>query len=537
MDRIGLTKTNELDQNEDQSVEATALASMSFAKVTILRRYFDRCPSHYRFLPTCDMVKVPLHQSNEVFQGLKIFEYPTKLQALVEKLPGWFANKWSSKVQTLQERQGCDAFPSFADFVNEVSFHADRMNIPQIRHQFNAKPTASSNNSSSVTSPFSGSSRTRRPDSLLDKLQVTTQEVNLQVNTIVGCNTIRTKKVFGLHIQDVNNEHMPIKVPYAYTRESIPASKQDIASNDLAKQWPHLSKIADKICYRPDIGIGMLIGRNVPTAFQPMGVITGKADEPWAEKYKFGWTVIGRVCKDKIHTTEDPITSRASVNCTSSVQETSIEHTSVTSPFVTATPSKDTTSPAELRQMMELDYNELHHSRKIPGTEQVESIEDIRFRKVLDGSIHKNQEGNWECPLPFKTEDVILPNNKNHCLRRLLSLKRKLATNDKLKSDYVGFIQKMLDRGHASQVPTDELNTLPGKVWYLPHFNVYHPKKPDQIRVVFDCSAVYQDESLNKHLLQGPDQLNSLVGVLTRFRKEEVAFTCDIEQMFPQLLC
>ncbi|KAK3736793.1 hypothetical protein QZH41_011743, partial [Actinostola sp. cb2023] len=369
-------------------------------------------------------------------------------------------------------------------------------------------------------------------DSLLDKLQVTTQEVNLQVNTIVGCNTIRTKKVFGLHIQDVNNEHMPIKVPYAYTRESIPASKQDIASNDLAKQWPHLSKIADKICYRPDIGIGMLIGRNVPTAFQPMGVITGKADEPWAEKYKFGWTVIGRVCKDKIHTTEDPITSRASVNCTSSVQETSIEHTSVTSPFVTATPSKDTTSPAELRQMMELDYNELHHSRKIPGTEQVESIEDIRFRKVLDGSIHKNQEGNWECPLPFKTEDVILPNNKNHCLRRLLSLKRKLATNDKLKSDYVGFIQKMLDRGHASQVPTDELNTLPGKVWYLPHFNVYHPKKPDQIRVVFDCSAVYQDESLNKHLLQGPDQLNSLVGVLTRFRKEEVAFTCDIEQMF-----
>lgn len=58
------------------------------------------------------------------------------------------------------------------------------------------------------------------------------------------------------------------------------------------------------------------------------------------------------------------------------------------------------------------------------------------------------------------------------------------------------------------------------------------PKKPDQIRVVFDCSAIFNNESLNKHLLQGPDQLNSLVGVLTRFRKEAVAFTCDIEQMF-----
>ena len=47
-----------------------------------------------------------------------------------------------------------------------------------------------------------------------------------------------------------------------------------------------------------------------------------------------------------------------------------------------------------------------------------------------------------------------------------------------------------------------------------------------------DCSAVFENESLNKHLLQGPDQFNSLIGVLTRFRKEEVTFTCDVEEMF-----
>ena len=49
---------------------------------------------------------------------------------------------------------------------------------------------------------------------------------------------------------------------------------------------------------------------------------------------------------------------------------------------------------------------------------------------------------------------------------------------------------------------------------------------------MFDCSAIYKKESLKKHLLQGPDQLNSSIGVLTRFRKENVALTCDIEQMF-----
>ena len=50
--------------------------------------------------------------------------------------------------------------------------------------------------------------------------------------------------------------------------------------------------------------------------------------------------------------------------------------------------------------------------------------------------------------------------------------------------------------------------------------------------MVFDCSAVYRGDSLNKHLLQGPDWMKALVGVLSRFRKEEIAVSCDIEQMF-----
>ena len=42
-------------------------------------------------------------------------------------------------------------------------------------------------------------------------------------------------------------------------------------------------------------------------------------------------------------------------------------------------------------------------------------------------------------------------------------------------------------------------------------------------------------QSLNNHLLQGPDQINSLTGVLCRFRQEKVAFVCDIEGMFHQV--
>lgn len=63
-------------------------------------------------------------------------------------------------------------------------------------------------------------------------------------------------------------------------------------------------------------------------------------------------------------------------------------------------------------------------------------------------------------------------------------------------------------------------------------FGVYHPKKPKQIRVVFDSSAKYNGVSLNDELLTGPDLNNPLIGLLIRFRKKTNAFTADIEQMF-----
>lgn len=100
----------------------------------------------------------------------------------------------------------------------------------------------------------------------------------------------------------------------------------------------------------------------------------------------------------------------------------------------------------------------------------------------------------------------------------------------------------MINSGFAEKVPSTEVevcgeanpNHSQGRLWYIPHHGVYHPKKP-KIRVVFDCSAEYQNESLDKHLLQGPDLTNNLEGVLCRFRKEPVALMCDIERMFHQV--
>ena len=53
--------------------------------------------------------------------------------------------------------------------------------------------------------------------------------------------------------------------------------------------------------------------------------------------------------------------------------------------------------------------------------------------------------------------------------------------------------------------------------------------------MVFDCSAQFQGEYLNNHLLQGPDLTNNLTGVLCRFHHEPVTVMCDIEAMFYQV--
>jgi hypothetical protein len=117
-------------------------------------------------------------------------------------------------------------------------------------------------------------------------------------------------------------------------------------------------------------------------------------------------------------------------------------------------------------------------------------------------------------------------------LYRLQSLK-KMLRNPQFYADYKEFISGVISKGYAIRVPEAELARCDGRVWYLPHHGVYHPKKPNKIRVVFDCAAITRGVSLNIMLLQGPDLTNKLMGVLLRFREESVAVMGDIEAMVP----
>ena len=156
-------------------------------------------------------------------------------------------------------------------------------------------------------------------------------------------------------------------------------------------------------------------------------------------------------------------------------------------------------------------------------------MEDLEFLHIMDAEFHQDSSKSWVGPLPFRSPRQRLHNNRRQAHDRLLSLRRTLEKRPQMNAHFLEFMQNMLSRGHAEIAPPLQVGK---ECWYLPLFGVYHPKKPDKIRVVFDSSASHEGVSLNDVLLTGPYLNNSLLGVLMRFRKEQVAITADIEHMF-----
>ncbi|XP_033755843.1 uncharacterized protein LOC117338595 [Pecten maximus] len=167
---------------------------------------------------------------------------------------------------------------------------------------------------------------------------------------------------------------------------------------------------------------------------------------------------------------------------------------------------------------------------RVPGDEKPGlSIEDKRFLRNMETGFKQTPSGHWEAPMPFKKNRPFLPDNKSMALKRANSFDRSLKSNPDKQKRVMEFMEKLFGNKHAELAPALPDST---EKWYLPLFAVQHPKKPDSIRVVFDSSAKCQNLSLNDVLLQGPDMLNSLLGILLRFRRERIAVTMDVEQMF-----
>ena len=101
-------------------------------------------------------------------------------------------------------------------------------------------------------------------------------------------------------------------------------------------------------------------------------------------------------------------------------------------------------------------------------------------------------------------------------------------------SQYSSVLEKYQKEGSSRQVPDGKVSNMK-PIWYLPHHAVWHPRKPEEPRVVFDCASVSNGTSLNEQLFRGPENTSTLIGVILRFRVDDIAVTADIKRMFHQV--
>ncbi|XP_048846374.1 uncharacterized protein LOC125717469 [Brienomyrus brachyistius] len=342
------------------------------------------------------------------------------------------------------------------------------------------------------------SSNTFIDQEVCHNIQADTEPIVLKLSTMTNRGSrVNCQRATGLRVRGYYSQEY-IELPPAYTREYIPLEQNSIPTCETAKRWNHLLCISSEIPDLLNCPVGLLIGYDCSRALKPRQVISGEEFEPYAVKTDLGWSIVGSKTSHNSSRDVTGLCHRISVKELPSI------------------------APTSIIKALEMDFLDT------TSREKTVSQEDMQFLHLLSEKIQHNKEGHLEMPLPFRVRPQ-LPNNRQLAMVRLKHLKRKMMKSSKYKEDYLKFMNSMFHDGDAEEVGDAPEEAI---TWYIPHHGVYHPRKPEKIRVVFDCSAKFEGTSLNEHLLTGPDLNNALTGVLCRFREHQIAIVCDIEKMF-----
>lgn len=369
-----------------------------------------------------------------------------------------------------------------------------------------------------------GSQGTFIMDRVVNELNVDGHKSSLSLRTIHGERKENCLAIDNLVVapRDDNNKINQINLPRTYSITNIPVDAEDIPTSAKLSHWPYLDVLRDVLPKTEDgIKVELLIGGNVPKALEPIKVIPSKNGGPYAYLTRLGWCIAG------------PISGMSTEVKNHLVAVQNEETGQLANHFfkLSSREVKDNTLKEMLLSMYKIDFNE--NATVNESLADKYSQEESRFLEMMKTNIQL-KDGHYELPLPFRDKDVQMPDNRKLALVRLNHLKKKLERNEKLSNDYISFMEELFKEGFAVTVK-DTSNHPNGNVWYIPHHPVYHPRKPNKIRVVFDCSATFQGVSLNSKLMQGPDLANQLVGVLHRFRQDRVAVIGDLKKMFYQV--
>ena len=249
-------------------------------------------------------------------------------------------------------------------------------------------------------------------------------------NSIINSSIIQHLEVSDL------DENCSIDLPLIYTAADIPVSSKDIPTQEDVDQWPHLHGVQLPLV---DAQIGIFIASDVPKALDPIEVRNSENGGLYATKTLLGWAINGPLFRQN--------------------KAKRIENFSVN-------------ADVKLNQLMDAIKGVFNESISDIKTEM--SQEEAQFMANVRSTVTL-ENGHYVIALPFKNKDCQMPNNREQVEQHARWLKQKLLKNLKLFEDYKAFIDNLLDKLYARKIPPEHLCKSDGKVWYIPHHDVYHP--------------------------------------------------------------
>ncbi|CAK1552938.1 unnamed protein product [Leptosia nina] len=293
----------------------------------------------------------------------------------------------------------------------------------------------------------------------------------------------------------LSTKHNQISNIQGRTMKNLKLSPQTVLKRNIS-ECEHLCDIIDEVCYSHAIP-EILIGQDNWHLLISSETRKGARQQPVASLTQLGWVLHGshtRSLGQKVH-------------------------------HVVDFNSSDNRMDEQLKQFFAID------SLTIMPKRPYNDPEDMALNQLKQHT-RQREDGYFETTLIWRNDNKPeMPENYETALKRLRGIEKKLDRDPLLKSKYGEQMQALIDKGYAERAPL-ERNAL---TWYLPHFAVVNKMKPEKIRIVHDAAAKTRGVSLNDNLLKGPDLLQSLPGILMRFRQHKVAVTADIQEMFMQI--
>ncbi|XP_077969936.1 uncharacterized protein LOC144424470 [Styela clava] len=293
-----------------------------------------------------------------------------------------------------------------------------------------------------------GATRSFCSKSLLDRMNISGSSESCLINGINDSRQYIGHRV-NLKVQGIG-ESTVVRLDNVLALDALPDLRGSLPINDITAKYPHLSNL--KFCNLNADNIDLLIGADVLSRYPPTEYLQGDDNAPTACHTIFGWTLFGPDILHGNSETEEVCDSFSNANC--------VFH--ISNPIVNDCDSFSA-------PMCKVCAHE---------------FADINCDPCLTG-LSVNDKGRLQIGLPWKSDNVKLPNNKRMAETRLRSLKRRFETDNDFFCMYRSKMNEYVENGYAELCPDAFSHT--DKTFYICHHAVITSGK---FRIIFDGSRL-----------------------------------------------